>query len=56
MKADYYNEGLIKINKIVSDISKFLKKITYFETNQQAMGMINVLQGIVIKIWTGTNF
>ena len=33
MKENYWNEDFIKINKIVSDISKFLKKETYFETN-----------------------
>ena len=33
-KADDENEDLIKINKIVSVISKFLKNETSFETNQ----------------------
>ena len=56
IKADDTNEDLIKVNKIVSDMSEFLKNETSFETNQEAFGMRNVFRGIRMKSWTGNNF
>ena len=37
----------MKINKIVSDISKSLNNETRFEINQEILGMRNVFRGIV---------
>ena len=41
------NEDSSKIDKIVRELSKFLKNETTFETNQEVLGMI--------KIWIGNN-
>ena len=38
------------------DISKFQKNETCFETYQEVLGMRNVFQGTIIKIWKGNNF
>ena len=56
MKGDDENEHSIKINEIVSKIRKFLKNDASFETNQEGMGMTNVLQGARTKSWTGSDF
>ena len=56
IKSNDTKEDLIKINKIVRDISKFIKNETSFETNQEFLGMRNVFRRIIIKICTGNNF
>ena len=56
IKSNDTKEDLIKINKIVRDISKFIKNETSFETNQIFLGMRNVFRRIIIKICTGNNF
>ena len=46
----------MKINKIVSDISKNLNNETSFETNQESLGIRSMLRGIAMKIQIGNNF
>ena len=59
-KENDANKDSMKINKIVSDISKLLNNETSFETsfetNQEILGMRNVFRWIVIKSWTGNDF
>ena len=54
-QKDKRNKDEAKRKIIISDIHKYLKNQSTFESNQDAIGLHNIFRGIIINNWTDEN-
>ena len=55
-KACSKNVDQVKISTIISDIHNFLNTESNYQTNQELIGLRNIVRGTSVQCWIGDNF